>query len=50
MIKDDDVKFYKALDFLKRMREYFDRMGVNYIDDFRNIEMWVRRGYYRDNK
>ena len=47
---EDDKRFYQALDFLRRIREYFDRIGVNYIDDFRNIEMWVRRGYYGKNK
>lgn len=50
MITEEDRKFHKAIDFLHRMREYFDRIGINYIDDFRNCEMWVRRGYYAKNK
>lgn len=50
MSKEDAIKFYKAIDFLHMMREYFDRMNINYIDDFRNVEMWVRKGYYSENK
>ena len=50
MNKEDYKHFQDTLLFIEFLRKRMDEQGLNLIDSFRYLEMFVRRGYYSEDK
>ena len=50
MIDNEYKKFQETLLFIEFLRHRMEEMNLNCVDNFRYLEMFVRRGFYESKK